>query len=151
MQGWGSITRPALWCGCFGLRSSTGAASTHGIEPSTPTWDTPGVLARDLIKLQTFAAEWLEEGSQVKDPKRFTAVIWVSDFWSTIDQQQVDIARCFVKDIQMHLDVKAEDVSLADEWEKNPPKEAGGQSLMDYISPVCPPSSSSLLLYIIGF
>lgn len=33
---WGSITRPALWCGCFGLRPSIGAVSTHGIEPYVP-------------------------------------------------------------------------------------------------------------------
>ena len=33
---WGSITRPALWCGCFGLRPSIGAASTAGIQPYVP-------------------------------------------------------------------------------------------------------------------
>ncbi|KAJ4251076.1 hypothetical protein NW762_011727 [Fusarium torreyae] len=30
---WGSVTRPALWCGCFGLRPSVGAVSCNGIEP----------------------------------------------------------------------------------------------------------------------
>ena len=30
---WGSVTRPALWCGCFGLRPTMGAVSEKGIEP----------------------------------------------------------------------------------------------------------------------
>lgn len=33
ISAWGSVTRPALWCGCFGLRPSMGAVSTKGVEP----------------------------------------------------------------------------------------------------------------------
>lgn len=30
---WGSVTRPALWCGCFGLRPTQGAVCGDGIDP----------------------------------------------------------------------------------------------------------------------
>ena len=30
---WGSVTRPAAWCGLFGLRPTKGAVPTKGIEP----------------------------------------------------------------------------------------------------------------------
>ena len=33
---WGSVTRPALWCGYFGLRPTLGAVSPGGIEPFCP-------------------------------------------------------------------------------------------------------------------
>lgn len=33
---WGSIARPALWCGCFGLRPSIGVASSTGIQSCVP-------------------------------------------------------------------------------------------------------------------
>jgi hypothetical protein len=45
------------------------------------------------------------------------------------------MARLFLEDVQMHLDVKAEDVSFLAEWERDPLKEAKGQSLIDYITP----------------
>jgi hypothetical protein len=37
------------------------------------------------------------------------------------------MARLFLEDVQMHLDVKAEDVSFLAEWERDPLKEAKGQ------------------------
>lgn len=33
LAAWGSVTRPAQWCGVFGLRPSLGTVSTTGIEP----------------------------------------------------------------------------------------------------------------------
>ena len=30
---WGSVTRPSLWCGCYGLRPTFGAVSAEEVEP----------------------------------------------------------------------------------------------------------------------
>lgn len=42
----GSIRMPASWCGITGLKTSTGRISTYGIQPLSPTLDTPGPMAR---------------------------------------------------------------------------------------------------------
>ncbi|PGH34679.1 hypothetical protein GX50_02467 [[Emmonsia] crescens] len=66
---WGSVTRPSLWCGCFGLRPSIGAVSSKGVEPCVSAWDTPGLLGRDLAKCKDFASAWLLDEALVKCPK----------------------------------------------------------------------------------
>lgn len=33
ISAWGSVTKPALWSGCFDLRPSMGAVSIKGVEP----------------------------------------------------------------------------------------------------------------------
>ncbi|MCD2513218.1 amidase [Comamonas endophytica] len=42
----GSIRMPASWCGITGLKTSSGRISNHGIQPLSPTLDTPGPMAR---------------------------------------------------------------------------------------------------------
>jgi len=42
----GSIRMPASWCGITGLKTTIGRISGHGIQPLSPTLDTPGPMAR---------------------------------------------------------------------------------------------------------
>ena len=45
----GSVRLPASWCGITGLKTSVGRISTHGVLPLSPTLDTPGPMARDVL------------------------------------------------------------------------------------------------------
>ncbi|KAF1954922.1 amidase signature enzyme [Byssothecium circinans] len=133
---WGSITRPALWCGCFGLRPSIGSVATKGIEPYVPLFDMPGILSRDLAKLQTFASEWVNDDTLVRDTKPFSGIIWAADLWDNVDNEQIDLARAFVKDAEARLGLKGEDVSFIEEWGRSPPSKAQGRSMADFIDTV---------------
>src|SRR5262245_48653002 len=44
----GSVRLPASWCGLSGLKTTIGRVSTYGILPLSPTFDTPGPLARSV-------------------------------------------------------------------------------------------------------
>ncbi|KAK4228636.1 amidase signature domain-containing protein [Podospora fimiseda] len=116
---WGSVTRPALWCGVFGLRPTFGAVPSSGIEPFCQIYDIPGLLGRDLKKCRQFAAEWLDAKMLVKEPKPFSSILCPTDFWDIIDAEQQKIAQDFIRTIQATFDVECHD--------------ADGQSLLSYI------------------
>jgi len=129
---WASVTRPALWCGLFALRPTLGTVSTKGIEPFCQVFDTAGLLGRDLQKCRIFASEWLDKDLLATN-KPFSSVIWPTDYWSIIDPAQTKLARGFVAAIEAVLGISSRDVSFSEAWNENPPAEAAGQSLSDYI------------------
>jgi amidase len=47
----GSVRAPAAACGLYGLRPTHGLVSAEGVLPLAPSFDTVGVLARDLASL----------------------------------------------------------------------------------------------------
>ncbi|CCC14296.1 unnamed protein product [Sordaria macrospora k-hell] len=131
---WGSVTRPALWCGCFGLRPTQGAVCGDGIDPFCKEWDTAGLLGRDLQRCIEFAAQWLDVGKMETEPKPFTSIIFASDFWSIIDARQVKTAREFASKMGSILGVDFVDVSFEATWAASPPLEARGLSLTEFIN-----------------
>ncbi|OKL58530.1 hypothetical protein UA08_06367 [Talaromyces atroroseus] len=133
---WGSVTRPALWCGCFGLRPSLGSVSVQGVEPYVQSWDIPGILARDLQQCKDFANGWLIKDVLETNPKPFSSIIWPTDFWSIVEPEQVEIARDFMKTAESTLGVQCEPVSFEGLWEKSPPAQSKGLSLLEFIHPV---------------
>jgi hypothetical protein len=84
-----------------------------------------------------FAAEWLLPEGLAKDPQAFTSILWPTDFWSIIDQDQINATRSFVSEIERYLGVSTEEVSFVEEWAKSTPSEANGLSLLEFISTVC--------------
>ncbi|RSL62726.1 hypothetical protein CEP53_004672 [Fusarium sp. AF-6] len=127
---WGSVTRPALWCGCFGLRPSQGAVSGSGVVP----YVTPGVLARDLDKCRDFATKWLDLDA-FTPPKLFSSIIWPTDFWSIIEPDQAQLAKGFAEVLQTELNVSLEELSFKHLWNDSPPSEANCMSLSAFINP----------------
>ncbi|KAK4197147.1 amidase signature domain-containing protein [Triangularia verruculosa] len=130
---WGSVTRPALWCGLFGLRPSFGAVPSSGIEPFCGVYDTAGLLGRDLKKCRQFAAEWLDDRVLVKEPKPFGSIVWATDFWDIVEVNQQQMARNFIRIIKDTLTIECHDVSFSKAWAQAPPAEANGLSLVSYI------------------
>jgi amidase len=55
----GSIRVPASYCGLYGWRPTHGALPSAGLLPLAPSFDTPGLLARDPALLRTAAACFL--------------------------------------------------------------------------------------------
>lgn len=62
----GSIRMPASWCGITGLKTSTGRVSTYGIQPLSPTLDTPGPMARCVEDVALLYAAM--QGADPADP-----------------------------------------------------------------------------------
>ncbi|KAM4057223.1 amidase [Hirsutella rhossiliensis] len=131
---WGSVTRPAHWCGCFGLRPTLGALSPQGIVPYCQTWDTAGILTRDLGVCKDVAAEWLDANALQSDPQPFSSVIWAKDFWNIIEDDQINTARDFANKVASVLNISGDDVSFEEAWTKSPPAEANGASLLEFIT-----------------
>ncbi|KAI1198239.1 amidase signature domain-containing protein [Nemania serpens] len=121
---WGSVTRPSLWCGCFGFRPTWGSLPANGIEPFCQSWDTAGVLARDLQKCRDFSRAWLSPDKLKNDPSPFTSIIWPTDYWSIIESDQVKTAKIFVEKIKPVLALECTEVSFAAAWKQSPPSDA---------------------------
>ncbi|KAK4078983.1 hypothetical protein Trihar35433_88 [Trichoderma harzianum] len=119
---WGSITRPAHWCGCFGLRPSIGSISTDGIVPYVQSWDVPGILARDLQKCRDFAQEWLNFDNFEKTPESFSSIIWPTDFWKIIDSEQSSTTKSIAQRMATTLNIKFEEISFEERWKSAPPR-----------------------------
>ena len=119
------------------------------------TWDTAGLLARDLQACRDIAAEWLDPSALVENSgvstcnhrghlaarlltlsvllQPVSSIVWPTDFWSIIDPGQVALAQGFVKTLNAVLSIDSRDVSFWESWAQNPPKEAENLSLQEYI------------------
>ncbi|PNP59008.1 hypothetical protein THARTR1_01256 [Trichoderma harzianum] len=119
----GGVTRPAHWCGCFGLRPSIGAISAEGIEPCVNPWDIPGILARDLQDCKEFAKQWLNLDSEKFNnaPKDFSSIIWPVDFWAGFNDTERNKARDFAKKMADELKVRIEEISFKNYWSTHGP------------------------------
>ncbi|KKP06858.1 glutamyl-tRNA(Gln) amidotransferase [Trichoderma harzianum] len=119
----GGVTRPAHWCGCFGLRPSIGAISAEGIEPCVNPWDIPGILARDLKDCKEFAKQWLNfDNEKFADaPKSFSSIIWPVDFWAEFHPTEMDMARVFAQQMADELKITLEEISFEKYWSKHAP------------------------------
>jgi hypothetical protein len=62
--------------------------------------------------------------------------VWVSDYWKDIDDTQVGLAEQFTTDLEKTLAKKANKVSFEEDWAANPPAEANGIGLQEYMKPV---------------
>lgn len=57
-----------------------------------------------------------------------------------MDSKQCDLAQGFMHGLETELGIKHHNVSFAQEWRQNPPKEAGTFTLLEFILDVSYPS-----------
>ncbi|KAF3066121.1 Glutamyl-tRNA [Trichoderma lentiforme] len=132
---WGSVTRPAHWCGCFGLRPSLGAISADGIVPCVKSWDIPGILARNLEDCKHFAEEWLDfSNNKFKEyPQEFSCLLWPTDFWENFETTEKEMAKKFAQNMADKLGICLEEFSFKDCWSEEGPKGWRKDSLQEFM------------------
>lgn len=75
----------------------------------------------------------MDAPTPLKLPKK---IVYLDNFSAELPQQQLDLLDDFVGGIEKLLGVKAERLSLGDVWDANPPSEAEGQALHDFMKEV---------------
>lgn len=88
----GSVRVPAGYCGLYGWRPTHGLLSSDGVVPLAPSFDTVGVMARDLDVLGRVMREFLDGSratpiTQVRVPKEVLG--WLRADVATMFDQQI--------------------------------------------------------------
>ncbi|KAF2160587.1 hypothetical protein M409DRAFT_70333 [Zasmidium cellare ATCC 36951] len=134
----GSCRRPAMVNGCFAIRISKGKLPSEGMAPCFPLFDTPAVFARDISDLSFFVKHWgldsLEECRQHP-----SSIILPLEYIDAIrSRHQRAILDTLVDDLHECTKIDVHRISLQALWDSNPPAEAGGQSLHEFLQDVGP-------------
>lgn len=80
----GSVRVPAANCGIYGLRPTWGRWSMAGIQPLAPSFDTLGVLARDLEVLRMITACLCATDSK---PQSVDTIFFLKEAWALADPE----------------------------------------------------------------
>jgi hypothetical protein len=102
-------------------------------------FDVPGIFTRDLRKLEGFATHWyaaklaapatLAQGLERK-------LVFLTDNMPADDTPQKQAVMGVVRDLEAHLGVEAEAVSLEGVWNSKPPAAADGEKLHEFLAEV---------------
>ena len=91
-------------------------------------------MGRDLRTCRKFAGAWYGDSlDDARNTRQVTSIIWPTDYWTSIDPEQREMALQFVADLEHSLNVRMTEVSFREEWQKAPPQDAGDMSLHDYM------------------
>ncbi|EGX95643.1 amidase, putative [Cordyceps militaris CM01] len=126
----GSIRLPAAFNGLFGLRTSYGVTSRQGIVPSCNEFDTVGTLHRSLKDAKHLTAATLDVPDSSRFPKR---LLYPLDFFPQADADQQAMTESFITTVESFLGIERTPISITDTWASNPPDEAQGKSLQDFL------------------
>jgi len=80
----GSVRIPASHCGLFGLRPSHGSISLEGCRPMAPSFDTCGLLARDLPSLRRVADLLLPDTATIAAGSGTSRLLVPSAIWDML-------------------------------------------------------------------
>ncbi|CVK99416.1 related to D-mandelate dehydrogenase [Fusarium mangiferae] len=127
----GSVRAPAPCNGLFSLRPSFGSTSMSGIPVNSPAFDTVGQFGRSLDDLH-FIVSHTFENIHLSLSGFPSKILYPSEFYPLADKEQQALTDEFVKVLEDFLDVKKTPFSFVEEWEKNPPRDAGGLPLLKY-------------------
>ncbi|KAM0740820.1 hypothetical protein ACQRIT_006004 [Beauveria bassiana] len=126
----GALAQAAAF-GLFTLRVTAETASQQGVRVSSLKFQSTGISSRSLEDLAHLIAP------SFKLPWQATArpqrIVYPTDFAPLLSKKQQDLMGEFVAAWEKALGVKADNISLVDAWAKNPPWEAGKQTLHNYL------------------
>ncbi|KUJ13471.1 uncharacterized protein LY89DRAFT_737451 [Mollisia scopiformis] len=95
------------------------------------------IHGRDLTKLSNFADKWYTETKpRTKQKELPMAIVVPIDLFPTADTPQKRLVLKLVEDLEKHLKVEAQRVSISGLWDDQPPQAAAGESLQDYLREV---------------
>ncbi|KAH7336330.1 amidase signature domain-containing protein [Rhexocercosporidium sp. MPI-PUGE-AT-0058] len=123
----GSMTGPAVNCGIFGIRPSTGILSNDGGLPVSTHLDTPGCFARSIADLSLVTSRWLRGQSinrtDIPSHLKPTRILLFEEAIQISIRTQLDAFGGFLAELEQHSGVKSTTFSVADLWKsKHPPK-----------------------------
>ncbi|KAF2108478.1 amidase signature domain-containing protein [Lophiotrema nucula] len=132
----GSGRRPGHWNGCFAMRPTHGMLSHEGFLVSFPRFDTPTFFGRDLDKCKHFAKSWYGMNLPESTDKPF-AIVYALDYMNLIgNKEQMKVIDAYVADLETSLGIRHQRLSFNEVWVTNPPVEANGASLQEYMKDV---------------
>jgi Asp-tRNA(Asn)/Glu-tRNA(Gln) amidotransferase A subunit family amidase len=126
---------PAQANGVFSFRPSVGIVSTEGMWSAVAAFDTPCVFARDIDVIQMIAGLWQTKPTRHQSSTRTPRIYLPTDFLPLQNGQQMSVFNCFVDDVCRCLNQQVKRVSIDEIWKLNPPLEAKGQDLKEFLSP----------------
>ncbi|KAJ3493191.1 hypothetical protein NLG97_g4888 [Lecanicillium saksenae] len=126
----GSMRLPAAFNDLFGLRTFYGIASRQGIVPSCNEFDTVGTLHRSLKDAKHLTAATLDVPDSSRFPKR---LLYPLDIFPQADSDQQAMTESFIKIVESFLGIERTPISIMRTWESNPPEEAQGKSLQEFM------------------
>ncbi|KAL7941820.1 hypothetical protein V8C42DRAFT_355247 [Trichoderma barbatum] len=116
--------------GVYSIRASANASSLQGWRNDSQNYAAVGFLSRSLHDLLRIAQLTLNTSdANMPFPKR---IIYPLDFASSNEDDQT-LNEKFVAMLERFLEVKADKIRLSDAWDAQPPDEANGQSLEEYM------------------
>ncbi|EED16514.1 conserved hypothetical protein [Talaromyces stipitatus ATCC 10500] len=130
----GSGRRPGHWNGCFAHRPTHGVIPTNGYIPSFRSFDVPTFFGRSVDTCKEFATHWysdlLPNATSFLPPQ----IIYPTNYISLItNEHQKQLIDDFVIDLEKSLGVKHVEMSFDEVWDANPPADAKGASLLEYM------------------
>ncbi|GAP82416.1 putative glutamyl-tRNA amidotransferase subunit A [Rosellinia necatrix] len=130
-----SARLPAIANGCFSYRPSVGIASCEGMWSGVPMVDTPCVFSRSINTITKLATEWAQQGrgSPQKLGELPPYLLFITDPLGPEESLQKDIAISFLRDVERFLGIPAKQLSVPDAWNNDPPIEALGLSISEYL------------------
>lgn len=128
----GTVPQAAAY-GLFSLRTTSGTVSRNGVLTSSPKFQSTGISGRSLEDIVHLIAP------SFKLPWQATPVplraVYLQDFKDLLSEKQQALMEEFIAALQK-LGIKIERVSLSASWAASPPREAGKQSLDEYLGNV---------------
>ena len=97
----GSLCRPAAYCGVVGFKPSAGVLSLSGVAPLAPSFDTVGIIARDLDLATAVFEVMAPDAAPQNMPANFNAICGL---WNSTASVQEDWAVA-LSDAKASLDV----------------------------------------------
>lgn len=83
----------------------------------------------------TKKASWT--GTNVDWPIKLPiSVIYLNDFLPISNDEQMELIHKFIKDTEQTFGIETRRMSIADTWKANPPPDAKGESVQDYLADV---------------